>query len=650
MSETPSSNPAMPDSSGPQPIHVGSVARKAPSDRTEIQLPVVTSIAKSAGLSHLLEFSEDLRAITTTTEQHDALIKNLLECCLQRARILGMSWVEFSGGSASIMEAIFKNTAMDNQASRQLIVSSSILATQERSPQVVASDHLKGTIAVCVPVFKDETTSAVFCGVFAEDKSRSAESLAICQNVANHYDLWRSRDQMTAMAVEVRSAATVLELVGKAECSETVKEASVKIANELQQFFRCDYVAVGVKQKNASNCKLMAVSSLGEYDAQSRTTTLIKSAFDEATLRGTYTSYPESPDSDSGSSLSHKKLARHLRCETAITMPLSNQSDETIGAITILGSRGLGTNPNTVDLIRSFEHPIGSCLEIVKSAEGGWLKKIQRTLAHKENANVKKATLAIMAFSIIALMIPITYRVPANCTAEPVNRSFGVAPHDGLLENTFVEPGDIVKRGQILAQMDGREIGFQIADAVAKKNRAAKAYDSHLANKETAETIQAELEHLGFAAELKVLEHKRDNLQIKSKIEGIVLSGSIDKRQNFPVSLGQTLYEIAPISPLRVELAVSAEEVMHIQPGQKVKFRFDGFGTQTMVGKIEVIRPSSTIRDDENVFIAEAVLPNENGKVRPGMNGKARIYTSRKTLGWTLFHRPWEKIVHVLGF
>jgi hypothetical protein len=64
---------------------------------------------------------------------------------------------------------------------------------------------------------------------------------------------------------------------------------------------------------------------------------------------------------------------------------------------------------------------------------------------------------------------------------------------------------------------------------------------------------------------------------------------------------------------------------------------------------ISRIRPSTTIRNDENVFVAEAVLDNESGAVRPGMEGNARVYGTRRTLGWCLFHQPWEKIVTAIG-
>ena len=609
------------------------------------------SVAGKKEIGHLVELSDDLHAITSTTEKRKDLIQRYLDAVTMRGKLFGVAWVEIpAGGNATIVETRFKNPTMDSPAMRQQLVDAAALSRQSSSPQIFRSEKVRGSLIACAPFFKDVKTTAVMCGMVHDDKSKSAEALMICQSVADLFNLWRSRDKLTSMAMEVRSTATVLELVGKTECSITIKDACVKIANELQSLFRSDYVAVGLKNSKIASCKLMAVSAMAEFDHQSRTTTLMRSSFDEAILKGKYTSFPAPPADQSGPALSHRKLAQHMRCEAVITIPLRNQNETIIGAISVLGKRQLDRNPATRNLINALEHPIGSCIEVVRLAEGGWFRKLHRRIVSSEKTNRKYAVVAAILITAIAMLLPVPYRINSNCTAEPVIRSFSVAPHDGLLENTFVEPGDVVTKGQLLAKMDGRELRSKISAAVADKNRAEKEHDSHLANGEIPESIRANLEMRKLEAELKILTYRQENLEIKSQLDGVVLSGSIDKRENFPVSIGQKLYEVAPVTPLRVELAIPADEIMHVETGQEVRFRFDGFGTETIIGLVDRIRPSSTIRDDENVFIAEAVLENVNGDVRPGMNGHARVYGNSRSLGWAIFHRPWEKIVTAIGF
>ena len=653
------SNPPTDNNITSQPAEfvVGSIAESM-QEKTPFESLTLESVSKSRDTAHLVELAEDLRAITTTTEKPEKLIEQFLDAISTRARMFACGWIELSGGKKpEIIESRFKNPAMDNSAMRKQMLSAAIYASAHPGPQILKCDNIRGSLVACVSFYKNDKTTAVMCGVFHDDKSRCAEAMMICQSVANHFDVWRSREQLTTMAMEVRSTATVLELVGKAEGSESVKDACVKIANELQNLFRCEYVAIGLKGPtgtSATSSKLVAVSSMAEFDNQSRTCRLLKSAFDESIMRGQYTVFPEGPAADSAGprsiALSHKKLANQMRCEAAISVPLRNEANKTIGAITFLGKRSLDRTDYSRNLIRALEHPVGSTVEVVRRAEGGWLRKLSRMLVSKDKSNKKWIVGSLAIASLVAMFIPVPYRVNSKCTAEPVTRSFSVAPHKGLLENTFAEPGDVVAVGQVLAKMDGREIGFQMASTIADRNRAAKDFDTYRAAGEIAKSLQADLEMKGFEAELSVLEFNQNNLEIKSQIEGVVLSGSIDKRQNYPVDIGQKLYEIAPITPLRVELAIPADEVMHIEAGQTVKFRFDGFGTETIEAVVEKIRPSSTIRDDENVFIAEAILNNEDGRVRPGMDGHAKVYGTKRTLGWAIFHRPWEKIVTAVGF
>ena len=169
-----------------------------------------------------------------------------------------------------------------------------------------------------------------------------------------------------------------------------------------------------------------------------------------------------------------------------------------------------------------------------------------------------------------------------------------------------------------------------------------------MARGEIAESIEAALRRDSLEAELRILQNRQSNLEIRSATDGVILAGSIDKRENYHVTVGQTLYKIAPVTELRVELAIPADQLAHVAEKKQVKFRFED--SQTIEGTIERIRPSSTILDNENVFIAEAALSNKDGNFHPGMQGTAKIDGGKSTLGWSLFHRPWENLVSAVGF
>jgi hypothetical protein len=81
-----------------------------------------------------------------------------------------------------------------------------------------------------------------------------------------------------------------------------------------------------------------------------------------------------------------------------------------------------------------------------------------------------------------------------------------------------------------------------------------------------------------------------------------------------------------------------------------VKVWLSGLGSRAISGEIGAIFPEAEMRDGANVFIAEVVLRNENHLLRPGMSGKASIKADRHSLGWNLFHKPWEFVVSRLSW
>ena len=629
-------------------------------DTTPTPLPIRNSPASvparrkgeslTPGNLAFVKLAKDLRAATTTCESKQELVALFLEIAIGRSPLLLAQWLESTAGQApDILESRCSNPTVDNGHVRNQIIESAILAIDSQKVQMAAPAKLRGATIICIPFYSDDNTVAVLGGLVHTSEQNCSEGLLVCQIIANHFDLWRARKELTALAIEVRSAATVLELVGKVQTTRSTREACYKIANELKEHFRCDYVAIGLSGESSHGCKLMAVSATAEFDSESKSTLLFRSAFDEATMRSGYTVYPPRTPDQRNAALGHKKLASHLRVDSVITVPLRDSSQKILGALTFAGNRQLDGNIATRNLIAALDEPIGLSVDLVRFAEGGVIRRLGRKL-FSGKTNLLWATWAVVLIAVIAMFVPVSYRIHCTCTAEPVVRRVCVAPYEGLLESTFVQPGDLVTKDQLLARMDAREIRFQRAGVEAEKTRAIKTRNTHQANREIPDALLADLERARLEQESQLLKYREQNFEIVSPVAGIVLTGSLDRRENYPVTIGQALFEVGPLDPLRIELAIPADEIMHVEVGQKVLIRFDGFGTKSVEGRIDRIRPSTVIRDDRNVFIAEAILQNPEGVVRPGMNGHARVFGAKHRLGWTIFHRPWEKIVTAIGF
>ena len=118
--------------------------------------------------------------------------------------------------------------------------------------------------------------------------------------------------------------------------------------------------------------------------------------------------------------------------------------------------------------------------------------------------------------------------------------------------------------------------------------------------------------------------------------------GDLERAEGAPLTVGQTLFEIAPLNRMVVEVAIPDDEVAHVDTQQTIDMRLDAYPDQVWQAAVEEVHPRSEIRDDQNVFIAEAELDNAEGRLRPGMKGRAKVETQRRPIGWILFHKPWE--------
>jgi multidrug resistance efflux pump len=143
---------------------------------------------------------------------------------------------------------------------------------------------------------------------------------------------------------------------------------------------------------------------------------------------------------------------------------------------------------------------------------------------------------------------------------------------------------------------------------------------------------------------------RQEKLQIKSPVHGVVLSGELERAEGAALTTGQSLLEVAPLDDLLVEIAVPEDQLRFIEPGSAVALKLDAFPGRKWRGAVERVRPVAEIRDAQNVFIAEIRLQNEEGSLRPGMKGRAKVTGPVRPFVWIFLHRPYEAVLQWLGW
>jgi RND family efflux transporter MFP subunit len=263
----------------------------------------------------------------------------------------------------------------------------------------------------------------------------------------------------------------------------------------------------------------------------------------------------------------------------------------------------------------------------------------------------KKFVSAAIACALVlaVLMIPTHYKIACDCQLEPVSRRFVAAPYAGTLEESLVESGQIVAKGELLARMDARELRWELSGLQADHASEQKNRDAAAARDEFASAQQSSLEMERLALKMKLIRHRLENLEIKSPIDGIVIAGDLKKSEGAPLTIGQAMFEIGPLDEMIVEVAIPEREILFVEDQMEVEIRLDAAQHQTVTGIVARISPRSETRENESVYVAEVRLDNHDGTLRPGMKGSVKIISDPHPLGWNLLHRAWESFAMLVG-
>ena len=92
------------------------------------------------------------------------------------------------------------------------------------------------------------------------------------------------------------------------------------------------------------------------------------------------------------------------------------------------------------------------------------------------------------------------------------------------------------------------------------------------------------------------------------------------------VNRGASVATVVRVDPLRVELTVPEQAVARIAEGQTVVLRVDAYPGRSFEARVRFVSP--TLRADQRALTVEAILPNADGLLKPGLFASAEIETT----------------------
>lgn len=253
----------------------------------------------------------------------------------------------------------------------------------------------------------------------------------------------------------------------------------------------------------------------------------------------------------------------------------------------------------------------------------------------------------------------INVTLPATTTAFEAANIFARAT--GYIEKRYVDIGDRVKTGTLLADITAPELDHQITQARAtlaqnqatlqqtqashELARVTNARDSNLVKQgwltlqqgdNDRLTLQAQQAAVGVAqsniaaqeAQIRILEQEKAYQRVVAPFDGVITQRNIDNGSL--VTSGSTfMFTLMHPDVIRTQVFVPQDEAYGIVPGVDAAVRVPEIPNRTFPGK--VTRIATALQPGSRTLLTEIDVPNPDGALNPGIYCTVELFIPRKT-------------------
>jgi hypothetical protein len=465
-----------------------------------------------------------------------------------------------------------------------------------------------------------------------------------------------------------------------------VRQTAYTIANEGRRLIGCDRVSVAIRR--GGRCPIEAVSGQDTFDKRSNVSVMLGKLARAVVKTGEDVWYA----GDTSDMAPQVEAALDAYVDEAHTkaiaiLPLMEARDaearftegeevnpaRVIGALIVeqmVDSRTPDGFLQRVEVVRTHS---ATALANALEYEGLFLMPLWRALGKgtrlfrgRTLPKTLAVILAIGGFIAFLSLYPADFKLKGGGQLKPTLRQHIWAEVDGEVQQVLVKHDDAVTKGQVLVVQESPDLDKEIASLngqLQKDLADMQATSDELFDNEElteVERSQKESQKLQLQAsvtslqkQLDLLAKKREKLQVRSTIDGRVVTWNVEDRLlRRPVNRGEELLEIAdPSSPWELEVKMPESRMGHIakaatQSNGKlpVTFILALNPGEDLQGEVEEIHRSAEVRgEDGNTVLVRVSFDQDrlreviaNPKI--GATATAKIHCGQRPIGYVYLH------------
>ena len=493
-----------------------------------------------------------------------------------------------------------------------------------------------------------EPLDAVACPILAGDEVTGAVAVEITscsqemhQAVVQQVHLsamWLKVMEQVHSSVAVEQLAELVDTVAAALEQESLSRAARRVADEIAIRHSCTLAAIGFY--DSRHVSVASVSNTSSVEHSSALVQTIADAMGEALDQGDTVVFPPSSPESNLSSAIHAGLSKKLGNASICTIPLVINR-KVVGALLMARDGEKPFEQSEVEQCQRIALLLGPVLETRRREERSLVERFfdfsRKTVERFLGPGHWHFKAGAISVSVIVLWLTIAsgiFTIRADSYLEAEVSQAVVAPVNGYIATCRARAGDMVKRGDVLATLDDRELLMEKRRWQSERAQLLKEYRQALSKLDRAGLAILNARRAQAEAQLKLVEQQLERTRLVAPFSGLVVKGDLSQLLGSPVERGEVLYEIASTGRYRVVMNVDDRDIGFVHESQKGFLKLSGIPDMVFGIKISRVTPVATAEHGRNFFRVEAALENSSDLMRPGMEGIGKVETGERPLIW----------------
>ncbi len=237
----------------------------------------------------------------------------------------------------------------------------------------------------------------------------------------------------------------------------------------------------------------------------------------------------------------------------------------------------------------------------------------------------------------------------ANGTMEPIaiidvkSKASGVIDKMTVETGTNVKPGDLIvqintrdvqnRYDQAKAMLDAAQAKLQVSEANKTRNEAM--FKARVITPQEFEQVAVDYENaksgvVNGQANLDLAKQSLEDATVKAPSEGTIITknvseGTVIAGATNSVSGGTTIVQMADLSIVRIRAFFNESDIGNVHPGEPANVTVDAYPDRRFSGVVQKIEPQAVVQQNVTMFPVLVNLENHDGLLRPGMNGEVSV-------------------------